>query len=87
MRDDMAVEQKLTVYDKGFDQRLGGYGEYIQRSGDVWSPQVPSHEPLRVECGHFVDRVLDGRAPRSDGTAGVRVVRVLEELQRSLDGR
>ena len=83
--DDMAVEQKLTVYDKGFDQKFDGYGEYIQRSGDVWCPQVRNDEPLRVECRHFVECVLDGRTPRSDGAAGLRVVRVLEELQRSLD--
>jgi predicted dehydrogenase len=83
--DDMAVEHKLTVYDKGFDQRFEGYGEYIQRSGDVWSPQVPNSEPLRIECDHFVASLLDGRAPRSDGAAGLRVVRVLEALQESLD--
>jgi predicted dehydrogenase len=84
--DDMAIEQKLTVYDKGFDQqRFEGYGEYIARSGDVWSPQVPNDEPLRIECRHFVERVLSGGRPRSDGQAGLRVVRVLEALQESLD--
>jgi len=83
--DDMALEQKLTVYDKGFDQQYQGYGEYIARSGDVWSPQVPNDEPLRIECRHFIERVLDGQPPRSDGAGGVRVVRVLERLQHSLE--
>jgi predicted dehydrogenase len=82
--DDMALEQKLTVYDKGFDQSFEGYGEYIARSGDVWSPQISNEEPLRLECAHFVECVREGRLVRSDGAAGVRVVRVLEELQRSL---
>jgi predicted dehydrogenase len=85
--DDMALEQKLKVYDKGFDQTYEGYGEYIARSGDVHSPQISNEEPLRIECRHFVDCLRDGRMPRSDGEAGVRVVRVLEELQRSLDAR
>jgi predicted dehydrogenase len=85
--DDMALEQKLKVYDKGFDQSYEGYGEYIARSGDVYSPQVSNEEPLRIECRHFIDRVLDGQPPRSDGESGVRVVRVLEELQRSLGTR
>src|SRR5215208_4073428 len=85
--DDMAIERKLTVYDKGFDQSFDGYDQYVARSGDVWSPQVPDEEPLRIECRHFIERVRDGGAPRSDGLAGVRVVRVLEELQRSLKGR
>jgi predicted dehydrogenase len=83
--DDMELEQKLTIYDKGFDQDFRSYGEYIARSGDVWSPHVSNEEPLRIECRHFVERVRDGAEPRSGPTAGVRVVRVLEELQRSLE--
>jgi predicted dehydrogenase len=83
--DDMELERKLTVYDKGFDEDARTYGEYITRSGDVFSPQIPNVEPLRVECEHFVDCARRGEPPRSDGTSGLRVVRVLEELQRSLD--
>ena len=62
-----------------------GYGEYITRTGGIVSPRIPNVEPLRVECEHFVESVRDGRRPRSDGASGLRVVRVLEELQRSLD--
>jgi predicted dehydrogenase len=83
--DDMELERKLTVYDKGFDEAAGSYGEYITRSGDIWSPRVPNREPLRIECEHFVECVRDGRAPRSDGASGLRVVRVLEALQERLD--
>ena len=83
--DDMDLERKVTVYDKGFDERVGSYGEYITRSGDIWSPRVPNREPLQLECEHFVECVRDGRTPRSDGEAGVRVVRVLEALQQSLE--
>jgi predicted dehydrogenase len=83
--DDMELERKLTVYDKGFDEDSRTYGEYITRSGDVFSPRVPNVEPLRVECEHFVDAIRSGQAPRSDGASGLRVVRVLEQLQASLD--
>jgi predicted dehydrogenase len=83
--DDMELERKLTVYDKGFDEDFSSYGEYIARSGDATSPRIPNVEPLRVECAHFVECVRTGATPRSDGTAGLRVVRVLEGLQRSLD--
>jgi predicted dehydrogenase len=82
--DDMELERKLTVYDKGFDESWSSYGEYIARSGDTFSPHVPNDEPLRVECGHFVDCVREGSEPRSGGEAGLRVVRVLEALQQSL---
>ncbi len=83
--DDMAIEGKLTVYDKGFDEDVRGYGEYITRAGGSWSPQIPNIEPLRVECEHFIECVRTGEHPRSDGASGLRVVRVLERLQHSLD--
>jgi predicted dehydrogenase len=82
--DDMEVERKLTVYDKGFDEDYSSYGEYIARSGDVFSPRVSNEEPLRIECGHFLDCIRDGTEPRSGGESALRVVRVLERLQRSL---
>ena len=40
--DDMDLERKITVYDKGFDEAPSSYGEYITRSGDIWSPRIPS---------------------------------------------
>jgi predicted dehydrogenase len=82
--DDMELERKLTVYDKGFDESFSSYGEYIARSGDISSPRVPNEEPLLIECRHFVECVRDGGEPRSGAEAGLRVVRVLEALQRSL---
>jgi predicted dehydrogenase len=84
--DDMLVEGKLAVYDKGFDEDARSWGEYITRSGDVFSPRISNAEPLRLECEHFVHCVRTGQTPRSDGRSGLRVVRVLEQLQHSLDG-
>jgi predicted dehydrogenase len=83
--DDMEIERKVTVYDKGFDQDFASYGEYIARSGDIWSPEISNEEPLRIECRHFIRCVQSGERPRSDGASGLRVVRVLDSLQRSLE--
>ncbi len=83
--DDMLIEGKLALYDKGFDQDTSSWGEYIARSGDIYSPQISNREPLRLECEHFIECVRTGATPRSDGASGLRVVRVLESLQRSLD--
>ena len=83
--DDMAIEGKLTVYDKGFDEDTRSWGEYIARSGDIFSPRIPNREPLRIECEHFLECCRSGAAPRSDGRSGLRVVRVLEALQHSLE--
>jgi predicted dehydrogenase len=83
--DDMELERKVTVYDKGFDEGADSYGEYITRSGDIHSPRISNAEPLRLEMAHFVDCVRSGRPPLSDGESGVRVVRVLAGLQSELD--
>jgi predicted dehydrogenase len=83
--DDMELDRKLTIYDKGFDEKAEGYGEYITRSGDVWHPRVPAAEPLRLAATEFVSAIQEGRPPRSDGESGLRVVRVLEALQQSLE--
>jgi predicted dehydrogenase len=83
--DDMALEQKLVIYDKSIEQDYSSYGEYIARSGDVWSPRISNEEPLRIECSHFADCIRDGTTPISDGRSGLRVVRVLEGLQQSLE--
>ena len=80
--DDMDLERKVTVYDKGFDEDAGSYGEYITRSGDIWSPRdrQPRAAADRVRA---LRRVRPrGRARRArTATAGLRVVRVLEALQ------
>jgi predicted dehydrogenase len=83
--DDMALEGKVTIYDKGFDQNARNWGEYITRSGEIRSPAIPNVEPLRAECEHFLECVRTGATPRSDGESGLRVVRVLEALQSDLE--
>ena len=83
--DDMELERKVTVYDKGFDEDFSSYGEYIARSGDTHSYRLSNEEPLRIECRHFLDCVQNGTQPRSGGDSGLAVVRVLEALQQSLE--
>jgi predicted dehydrogenase len=83
--DDMDPERKVTVYDKGFDENSRSYGEYITRSGDIWSPRIANTEPLRLECEHFLECVRTGAEPIAGAQSGLAVVRVLEGLQNSLD--
>ena len=67
--DDMELERKVTVYDKGFDASAASYGEYITRSGDIWSPRIDNVEPLRVECEHFLACVREARRRSRTGRA------------------
>ena len=63
--DDMQIEGKLTIYDKGFDEDSRSWGEYIARSGDVFSPRIANPEPLRIECEHFIECIRTASTPRS----------------------
>jgi predicted dehydrogenase len=83
--DDMQLDHKVTIYDKGPEQRPGTYGEWLTRTGDISSPRIPSDEPLRLECEHFLT-LVQGEGDRFEAArAGLAVVRALEQLQTSLE--
>jgi predicted dehydrogenase len=83
--DDMELERKVTVYDKGPEQSAETYGEWLTRTGDISIPKVANDEPLRLECEHFV-RLLRGVGDRfAAARDGLAVVRALEQLQASLE--
>src|SRR6266545_207867 len=82
--DDMELERKVTVYDKAPWQPAADYGEWMTRTGPIYSPNIPNDEPLKLECQHFLTLVRgegDRVKPARDGAT---VVRALEQLQNSL---
>jgi predicted dehydrogenase len=81
--DDMETERKLTVHDKG--PVLRPASEWQVRSGDIHIPKVPTEEPLRLECAHFLTLVRGEGDPLGAAREGLAVVRTLEQLQTSLD--
>ena len=84
--DDMELDRKVTVYDKAPEQRPESYGEWQTRSGDIFVPQIPTSEPLRLECEHFL-RLVAGEGDREKvARDGAMVVRALEQLTDSLRG-
>jgi len=86
--DDVHPVEKIRIYDKGVD-RPPFFTEYAQflsiRNGDIHIPQIPMVEPLERECRHFIDCVAQGKRPLTDGHTALRVVRVLEAAQKSLE--
>ena len=46
---------------------------------------VPEAEPLRSECEHFLECCETGALPRTDGSEGLRVLRVLDAAQQSME--
>ncbi len=85
--DDVDAEAKLRIYDKGVYKHGSQYGEYQLKvhSGDIFIPKIDLSEPLRNECAHFVECVRENKRPRTDGENGLRVIRVLEAAQESLE--
>jgi len=86
--DDMESERKITVYDKGATTtrtKFDTYGEFVTlHFGDIHIPKIGNDEPLRVECQHFLDAIVNDTEPRSDGHDALRVVKVLDAMEVSL---
>ncbi len=87
---DLEPDEKIKVYDKGVDI-ANGQGVYdllvSYRSGDVWAPKVEQTEALKLELGYFVECIQKGESPVNDGAAGLRVVKLLEAAEQSLNSR
>jgi predicted dehydrogenase len=87
---DLEADEKVKVYDKGVDvsNREGVYELLVNyRSGDMWAPQLEQVEALRKELSYFVECVSNGQQPINGGSAGLRVVKMLEAASQSLSKR
>jgi predicted dehydrogenase len=87
---DLEPDEKIKVYDKGVQiSNKEGLHELLvsYRSGDVWAPKVEQTEALKVELAYFIDCIMKDRTPVNDGSAGLRVVKLLEAADQSLKER
>lgn len=86
--DDVEPLEKIKIYDKGVKaiRHTDTFGEFsfAYHYGDVVIPYIRFEEPLRVQCQHFLDCILEGKQPQTDGLNGMRVVQVVEAAQRSM---
>jgi predicted dehydrogenase len=91
--DDMNLSEPLRLYDKTVtDQRSPSFIDTFAsfrtsiREGDITILRVPTNEPLRQECDHFLECIANGTRPVSDGRSGAAAVRVLAAFDRSMAG-
>lgn len=90
--DDTSPQEPLRIYDKHVKSERSSPHfvdsfESFRMSvadGSITIPAVPMSEPLRNECEHFLDCILDGAEPISGPEEGLAVVRSLEALSRSI---
>ena len=85
--------EQMAVFDDTAEQKLLLYPHRVD-----WASRAPKAvkaeavaveleraEPLKEECRHFLDCVANRRTPRSDGNEGLRVLKVLDLCQQSLE--
>jgi predicted dehydrogenase len=89
--DDINANEPIRVYDKNvmqeaYTKEYRTFKEFqlIIRDGEVNIPKVNMLEPLRIECQHFIDSIINGTEPLSNGEDGLRVLRVLEGIDESI---
>ena len=84
--------EKMAVFDDMAEHKLVLYPHKVE-----WKNRIPTavkadgenveledREPLRAECQHFLDCMDSRMSPVSDGSEGLRVLRVLDACQRAL---
>jgi len=87
--------KKMAVFDDTAEHKLVLYPhriEWVNRAPTAIKAEaevVPldATEPLKAECQHFLDCIGNRSTPRTDGREGLRVLRVLEACQRSLESQ
>ena len=86
---DVSSNEKIKIFDKGVEipPYTTTFSEFqcSYHYGDVIIPNIRFIEPLRRECQHFLECILNHCEPQTGGMDGLGVVKVLEAAQRSLD--
>ncbi len=88
-------DKKMAVFDdtKTWEDKLLLYAHEIHWENNMPVPakaepervDVPQAEPLKAECEHFLHSMYNGNKPLTDGSEGLRVLRVLNVAQSCLD--
>ena len=86
-------DKKMAVFDDMSEDKLLLYQHRIN-----WLDRIPvaskeeaevvpvlMEEPLKAECRHFLECIENKQQPRTDGQEGLRVLKVLQASQASLD--
>src|SRR5690242_3053638 len=82
--DDTAPVNKLVLYphEVQWIDRMP-----VARGSQGQPVELPSDEPLKAECAHFLHCVKTRGKPETDGWNGVRVLRVLNAAEQSLNNK
>ena len=77
----LALDGKVKLYDKGIDNRIGSKdtdaSKLTYKAGEIHVLELEQHEPLRMECAHFIDSIINDQQLINDGKIGKDVVKLL----------
>lgn len=88
---DIEASEKIRLYDRGVslvrdkDEMHKFMATY--RMGGVEIPALPGKEALKTELDHLFDCIEQRQTPITDAASGLRIVRLLEALNRSIAER
>ena len=74
-------ERKLVIYPHKTEW-TDGIPRAVKVDGELYP--LTQGEPLNIECRHFIDSIVNGTTPRTDGREGMRVLSVLARATETL---
>jgi predicted dehydrogenase len=86
---DLNNQDIIRIFEKGIApiSQPNNYGDFLRisvRDGDIISPKIDISEPLRNQCQHFLDCILNNHSPLTDVRNGRDIVKILSAIQTSL---
>jgi predicted dehydrogenase len=86
---DVEALDKIKIFDRGIEMPAytRDFAEFqcSYRYGDILIPNIKFSEPLRKECQHFLDCISDQCQPITNAREGLKVVKILEAAEHSLE--
>lgn len=82
---DDLTKEKLFVYPHKIEWVDGKIP--LAQKAEYYKVEVENKEPLKEELIHFIDCVKNRKQPRTDGEEGLKVLKILELAEKSLEGK
>lgn len=88
--DDLELTKPIQIFDSNISLQRDAYSDSFTshrlsyHRGDIVIPHIEGGEPLRSECEHFAQSILNNSDLRSDGRFSTKIVEILEATDASL---
>lgn len=90
--DDMNLQEPIRIYNRSLrtikltNKVVDSFVDFRVETihGEIVVPNVSTGEPLKNECQAFLNAILDGAVPLSDGQFGADVVKIMEAIDLSM---